>query len=545
MPVVADIADLPDDAHRPRVRVHARRRPTPTSSGPAPRRASGPPSSRRPATARRARRASGCRPSWWRWPTSSGMLVAGPERPGRRVHAGAACARRSWRRTRRPGGIGIASQSGNFVSSFLNYAVQTGVGVSRAVSAGNAAAVTIPDYLEFYARRRRHRRRRSPTSRACRTAARSSSGPAPWRPRKPLVLVKGGATAGGQRAAASHTGLAGQRRPGVRRHVPAGRASPAPPRSRRPTRRPPPSPPSRSRRATASSCSPPPAAGASSPPTPSARIVARAHAAARRPAGRARREAPAALEPQQPGRPRRRRDPRHDPRGDRPHRRPPRRRRGDLPRPRHPVEPGRAHAQRAASTRTTASSGSSTTTSARTPGSPQAAAEASERYDKPVLTATELAVTHPDNAGPVAVRATGRALLPVRQPRRGRPRPPLALRPPPEGPRPDVRHPRWWLLLAVPAVVLLVGAAMAQRDTKRRDAPGGERWWRHPGRHDHVCRAAACVAVHDHPARRRAPPGRPGGDRGAAPGRLLPRGGGARVPLQPPGGGAPRARVDA
>ena len=38
----------------------------------------------------------------------------------------------------------------------------------------------------------------------------------------------------------------------------------------------------------------------------------------------------------------------------------------------------------------------------------QAAADASERYDKPVLTATELAVTHPSNAGPVAVRGTGR-----------------------------------------------------------------------------------------------------------------------------------------
>ena len=30
----------------------------------------------------------------------------------------------------------------------------------------------------------------------------------------------------------------------------------------------------------------------------------------------------------------------------------------------------------------------------------EAAADASDRYDKPVLTATELAVTHPDNAGP-------------------------------------------------------------------------------------------------------------------------------------------------
>ena len=49
------------------------------------------------------------------------------------------------------GAIGVASQSGNFVSSFLNYAVQTGVGISRAVSAGNAVAVTVPDYLDFYA----------------------------------------------------------------------------------------------------------------------------------------------------------------------------------------------------------------------------------------------------------------------------------------------------------------------------------------------------------------------------------------------------------
>jgi acyl-CoA synthetase (NDP forming) len=49
------------------------------------------------------------------------------------------------------GHIGIASQSGNFVSSFENYAQLSGVGVSRAVSAGNAAAVTVPDYLEYYA----------------------------------------------------------------------------------------------------------------------------------------------------------------------------------------------------------------------------------------------------------------------------------------------------------------------------------------------------------------------------------------------------------
>ena len=37
------------------------------------------------------------------------------------------------------------------MSSFQNWAVQTGVGVSRAVSAGNAAAVGVADYLDWYA----------------------------------------------------------------------------------------------------------------------------------------------------------------------------------------------------------------------------------------------------------------------------------------------------------------------------------------------------------------------------------------------------------
>jgi acyl-CoA synthetase (NDP forming) len=103
------------------------------------------------------------------------------------------------------GHIGIASQSGNFVSSFENYAQLTGVGVSRAVSAGNAAAVTVPDYLEYFAE--------DPQTRVAlayvesvgdgRTFMERLRGVAE---RKPVVVVKGGATRGGQRAAASHTG---------------------------------------------------------------------------------------------------------------------------------------------------------------------------------------------------------------------------------------------------------------------------------------------------------------------------------------------------
>lgn len=103
------------------------------------------------------------------------------------------------------GGIGVASQSGNFVSAFLNMSRASGVGVSRAVSAGNAAAVGVADYLDWYA----HDDRtdvglaymegitdgRGLMERLGGAAA-----------RKPLVLVKGGATEGGAQAAASHTG---------------------------------------------------------------------------------------------------------------------------------------------------------------------------------------------------------------------------------------------------------------------------------------------------------------------------------------------------
>ncbi len=103
------------------------------------------------------------------------------------------------------GRIAIASQSGNFVSSFENWAVQTGVGVSRAVSAGNAAAVSVADYLDWYA-----------DDDATAVSLAYVEGVADGRAlferlsdvarRKPAVLVKGGTTAGGQRAAASHTG---------------------------------------------------------------------------------------------------------------------------------------------------------------------------------------------------------------------------------------------------------------------------------------------------------------------------------------------------
>jgi len=104
-----------------------------------------------------------------------------------------------------PGRIAIASQSGNFVSSFQNWAVQTGVGVSRAVSAGNAAAVTVADYLDWYAD--------DPATAVGLAYVEGVGDGAAFftrmrevARRQPVVVVKGGTTSGGQRAAASHTG---------------------------------------------------------------------------------------------------------------------------------------------------------------------------------------------------------------------------------------------------------------------------------------------------------------------------------------------------
>jgi len=125
-----------------------------------------------------------------------------------------------------PGRIAVASQSGNLVSAFLNYAVQTGVGVSKALSCGNSAQTDLAEVLAYLAAddetdavviylegvgdgRRLFEAMRRLTA------------------RKPLVLVKGGVAAAGQRAAASHTGsLASDDRvfDGVARQVGALRA---------------------------------------------------------------------------------------------------------------------------------------------------------------------------------------------------------------------------------------------------------------------------------------------------------------------------------
>ncbi|MGI9602981.1 MAG: CoA-binding protein [Acidimicrobiales bacterium] len=133
-----------------------------------------------------------------------GLIIAGPNGQGVVSPPAGLCAQIVAPYPPR-GHIAIASQSGNFVSSFQNYASQTGIGVSRAVSAGNAAQLGIVDYLDWFAEDdetavsliyvegiedgREFYERAAAVARV-----------------KPIVVLKGGASAGGQRAAASHTG---------------------------------------------------------------------------------------------------------------------------------------------------------------------------------------------------------------------------------------------------------------------------------------------------------------------------------------------------
>jgi acetyltransferase len=133
-----------------------------------------------------------------------GMLLAGPNGQGL-ISTGARLCAQMVAPYPPAGRISVASQSGNLVSSFCHYATMTGVGVSKAISCGNSAQLTIDDYVEYFGddpdtavafvylegvgNGRRFLERVCAFSR-----------------RKPLVLLKGGATSLGQRAASSHTG---------------------------------------------------------------------------------------------------------------------------------------------------------------------------------------------------------------------------------------------------------------------------------------------------------------------------------------------------
>jgi acyl-CoA synthetase (NDP forming) len=133
-----------------------------------------------------------------------GMLLAGPNGQGVISTPRSMCAQ-IVAPYPPPGRISIASQSGNLVSAFCNYAVETGIGVSKAISCGNSAQTTLADVFDHFAGDAETAvvlayLEGVPDGRHFVEAVRGLTA------RKPLVLVKGGAAAAGQRAARSHTG---------------------------------------------------------------------------------------------------------------------------------------------------------------------------------------------------------------------------------------------------------------------------------------------------------------------------------------------------
>ena len=84
-------------------------------------------------------------------PNELGILLAGPN--GQGVISTADVDVRADRRAVSAAGPDLAwrARAATCVSAFLNYAVLTGVGVSKAISCGNSAQTTLADYLEYFA----------------------------------------------------------------------------------------------------------------------------------------------------------------------------------------------------------------------------------------------------------------------------------------------------------------------------------------------------------------------------------------------------------
>jgi len=103
------------------------------------------------------------------------------------------------------GGISIVSQSGNLVSTFMNLAREWQVGVARAVSAGNAAALGPIDFLRWFGTDDQTHVALAYVE-GIEDAPNFLAGLAEVTANTPVVVLKGGATEAGAAAAASHTG---------------------------------------------------------------------------------------------------------------------------------------------------------------------------------------------------------------------------------------------------------------------------------------------------------------------------------------------------
>ena len=103
------------------------------------------------------------------------------------------------------GKIAIASQSGNLLSSFMNLSRQSNIGISRGISIGNQTCIDTSDYIRYFANDSETSVIVSyiegvPDGRKFFEAIRDAT------ESKPVIIIHGGASPEGAKAAASHTG---------------------------------------------------------------------------------------------------------------------------------------------------------------------------------------------------------------------------------------------------------------------------------------------------------------------------------------------------
>ena len=109
----------------------------------------------------------------------------------------------------KPGKIAFISQSGAIITTIVDWSLPEEIGLSAVISVGNQADLTFEDFVQFAAN--------DPETKAIilyaeqvRNGRRFMETVSRITPTKPVVVIKAGASAIGQRAAASHTGsLAG------------------------------------------------------------------------------------------------------------------------------------------------------------------------------------------------------------------------------------------------------------------------------------------------------------------------------------------------
>jgi acyl-CoA synthetase (NDP forming) len=133
-----------------------------------------------------------------------GMIIAGPNGQGFVSTPSSLCAQ-CVAPYPPAGPISIVSQSGNCTSSLMNYARSAGVGIARAISAGNASMVGVSDYLRYFGE--------DPATRVAIAYIEDVgdgrdfvAGITEAARQIPVVAVCGGVTPQGRRAATSHTG---------------------------------------------------------------------------------------------------------------------------------------------------------------------------------------------------------------------------------------------------------------------------------------------------------------------------------------------------